>query len=58
MKKLGRRKSAALLVKGESLLNSVVIIVPNLGDCANLELNSLEEFDQEITKKVEQKNCS
>ena len=47
MKKLGRRKSAALLAKGESILTSVIIVVPNLGDCGNLELNSLEEFNQE-----------
>ena len=42
------------LTKGESLFTSVVIIVPNLGDCGNLELNSLEEFDQETIEEVEQ----
>ena len=41
--------------KGESLFTSVVIVVPNLGDGGNLELNSLEEFGQEITEEVEQK---
>ena len=43
------------VTKGESLFTSVVIVVPNLGDCENLELNSLEEFDQETIEEVEQK---
>ena len=41
------------VTKGESLFTSVVIVVPNLGDGGNLELNSLEEFDQETIKEVE-----
>ena len=41
------------VTKGESLFTSVVIVVPNLGDCGNLELNSLEEFDQETIEEVE-----
>ena len=59
MKKLGRRKSAACWIdnhsvaKAESLLTSVVIVVPNPGDSGNLELNNLEEFDQETIKEVE-----
>ena len=41
------------VTEGESLFTSVIIVVPNLSDCGNLELNSLKEFDQVITKKVE-----
>ena len=41
------------VTKGESLFTSVVIVVPNLGHCGNLKLNSLEEFDSEITEEVE-----
>ena len=43
------------VTKGESLLTSVIIVVTNPGDSGNLELNSLEEFGQEITEEVEQK---
>ena len=41
------------VTEGESLFTSVVIVVPNLGDGGNLELNSLEEFDQETIEEVE-----
>ena len=41
------------VTKGESLFTSVVIVVPNLGDCGNLELNSLKEFNQENIEEVE-----
>ena len=43
------------LTKCESLFTSVVIVVPNLGDCGNLDLDNLEEFDQETFKEVEGK---
>ena len=41
------------VTEGESLFTSVVIIVPNLGDCGNLELNSLKKFDQETIEEFE-----
>ena len=41
------------VTEGESLFTSIFIIVPNLGDCGYLELNSLKEFDPENIEEVE-----
>ena len=60
MKKLGRRKSGAFLYHYSFCyqrwvtFNFFIIVVPNPGDSGNLELNSPEEFDQEIIEEVEQ----
>ena len=54
MKKSSSVADSNSATKGESLLPSIINVVPNLGDSWSLELNSDEEVYQETIDEFEQ----